>query len=61
MNEYDQITVKVKVTKVSDTDIVGGGKRKQEVTVGDKSGNARVTQWEGDMGKLGLGSCSQLN
>ena len=30
------------MTNVSESD-VGGGKKKQEVTVGDKSGYARVT------------------
>ena len=43
MNEVNRITAKVKVTKVGESDIIGDGKKKQEITVGDKSGNARVT------------------
>ena len=56
-NEFDQITARVKVTKVGESDVVGGGKRKQEITVDDTSENAKVTLWEGDIGKLVLGSC----
>ena len=57
-NEFDQITARVKVTKVGESDVIGGGKNKQEITVG---GNAKVTLWEGDIGKLALGSCYQVN
>ena len=62
LNEFDRVTTKVKVTNVSETNVVGGGKKKkQEVTVGDKTGNARVTVWESDIGKLAVGFSYQLN
>ena len=62
LKEFDRATTKVKVTNVGKSDVVGGGKKmKQEVTVGDKTGYARVTLWESDVGKLGLGYCYQLN
>ena len=58
LKEFDRVTTKVKVTNVGESDVVGGGKKmKQEVTVGDKTGYARVTLWESDVGKLGLGVC----
>ena len=38
--------------KVGEGDVIGGGKKKQEITVGDTSGNVKVTLWEGDTGKL---------
>ena len=61
MNEVNWITAKVKVTKVGESDIIGDGKKKQEITVGDKSGNARVTLWKSDIEKPGLSLCYQLN
>ena len=61
LKEFDRVTTKVKVTNVGESDVDGGKKMKQEVTVGDKTGYARVTLWESDVGKLGLGFCYQLN
>ena len=43
----------------TESDVVGGGKK--QVTVGDKTGYVRVTLWESDEGRLGLGFCYQLN
>ena len=46
LNEFDRVTTKVMVTNVSETNVVGSGKKKKQVMVGDKTGNARVTVWE---------------
>ena len=54
------VTTKVKVTKILVKVIWFGGGKKQEVTVGDKTGCVRVTLWESDVGKLGLGFCYPL-
>jgi hypothetical protein len=54
LEEFDRVTVKVEVTNASESGVVGGDKKKQEVTVGDKSGYARVTLWELDIGKVGF-------
>jgi hypothetical protein len=43
------------------SDVVGGGKNKQEVTIGDKSGYAKVTLGETDIGKLNIVTCSRVS
>lgn len=39
-SKFDCVTAKVKVTKMGESDVVGlgAGKKKQEITVGDKMG-----------------------
>ena len=61
LQEYDRITVCVKVTAVGDSETVGVGKMKQVVVIADKSGTATLTVWETDVGKLAVGSSYQLN
>lgn len=58
LNELDRVTAQVKVTNVSGSDVVESGK-KQAGGDGDQSGYARVTLWESDIGKLGVGICYQ--
>ena len=46
--------------KVGEGDVIGGGKKKQEITVSDTSGNVKVTRWEGNIGKLALAHVTSL-
>lgn len=46
MKEYSKVNVKVKVIEIRDVQVVGGGKRKQEVVVADSTENATLTIWE---------------
>ena len=52
MNEYDRINVQAKVINVSPLQIVGSGKRKQEVIIGDPTSTATLTLWENDIDSL---------
>ena len=51
MSTYQNVIVDVKVMSVMD---VSGGKRKQEVVVGDQTGSCKVTLWEEHVGSLVL-------
>lgn len=59
--EKDRITIRVKVIKIHDPQMVGGGKTKQDVIVADLSRKATVTLWEQDVGLLQLHQSYQLN
>ena len=51
-NDYDRVTVNIKVMTTINPTEVSGGKTKQEVTVADSSGVCIVTLWEQNIGKL---------
>ena len=46
LDEYDRVTVKVKVVEIQATEIVGKGKQKQEVIIADATASAKLTLWE---------------
>ena len=46
------MTVEVKAVRVDDCMEVAGGKRKQDILVGDASGSMRQTVWEAEVGKV---------
>lgn len=49
---YQRVTVEVKALCVGDVMEVSGAKKKQDIVTGDSSGSARLTVWEGDIGKV---------
>lgn len=60
-SEYDRVTVRIQVTKVEGTEVVGRGKKKQEIVIADSTGVANLTLWEEDIGSLKADECYQLN
>ena len=50
LQAFQRVVVEVKVIHVDDAMAVSGGKKKQDIRVGDASGAARVTVWEGEIG-----------
>ena len=49
---YQRVSVEVKALHVEDVMKVSGGKRKQDIIIGDSSGCTRLTVWEGEIGKI---------
>ena len=60
MQEYDKVNVTIKVIDVNSPQTVGGGKNKQEVGIGDKTGTAKLTLWENDIDTLNFIPCSVI-
>ena len=52
IKEHSKVNVNIKVIEVKDVQVVGGGKRKQEVIVADSTDNSTLTLWEKDSGTL---------
>ena len=48
------MSVEVKVICIGDVTYIAGDKRKQDITVADHTGNAKVTLWEDYTNKLEL-------
>ena len=46
LDNYQKVTAEVKVLMIMEAIEVSGGKKKQDVTVGDKSGTVKVSLWE---------------
>ena len=59
--EYDRVTVKVKVIDVRDPEKVGKDKTKQDVSISDATGVATLTIWEDDINKLEPEESYQMN
>ena len=49
---FQRVTVEVKAVRVEEPTEVSGGKKKQDVLVGDSTGTARFTVWEGEIGTV---------
>jgi len=60
VDTYERVTVDVKVTRVSEVETVGTGKKKQDVTIADGGGTAKVTLWEEHIGELRNNICYNL-
>ena len=58
---FQRATCEVKVVNIDDVEEVAGGKKKQDVLIGDVSGAVRLTLWEGDIGKVEEGMCYKLS
>ena len=52
VDEFQRVTVDVKVIYISDPTEVSGGKMKQDITVADCTDNSRLTIWEDRMNTL---------
>lgn len=61
MKIHDDVSVKIKVMKVKQPDVVTNGKRKQDVVIADASGSTVLTLWEDDIGSLIDGKLYQLS
>ena len=61
IDDYEKVTVKIKVLKVLDPETVGKNKTKQEVYVADATAVANVTIWEDDVNTFTPGCSYQLN
>lgn len=60
-NDYDKVTVRIKVLRIIDPELVGNEKTKQEVYVADATAVANVTIWEDDINTFKPGASYQLN
>ena len=61
LNEYQKVNVEVRILSVSEVQHVGAaGRKKQDVTIADNSGTARVTLWESDINSLTEKECYRL-
>ena len=60
VDEFQRVTVDVKVIYIGDPTEVSGGKIKQDVTVADCTDNSRLTIWEDRMNTLDKGASYTL-
>ncbi len=60
LDQFQRVTVAVKAIRVDKAIEVTGGKKKQDVVVGDGSGTARATIWEDEIGKIEEGKSYRL-
>ena len=60
-NDYDCVTVRIKVINISNPETVGKSKTKQEIFIADATAVANLTIWEKDVNKFQMGQCYQLN
>ena len=49
---YQVVSVEVKVVRVEEPAIVGQGMKKQDLLIGDSTGNARLALWETEVGTM---------
>ena len=61
LDVYDRVTLCVTVLQVKDPVQVSTGKTKQEVIIGDKTGNVTLTLWEHDINTLQENCSYQLS
>ena len=61
LNDGDKVNVRIKVINIRDKKKTGKNLTKQEVIIADKTDNAVLTLWEGDMDSLELGESYDLN
>ena len=59
--QFQRVMVEVKAIRVDEVMEILGGKEKQDILVGDSSGTARFTVWEGEIGKVGKGCSYRLS
>lgn len=58
MNEYDKVNVEARVVNIKHPLTVGtAGKKKQDITIADKTATATLTLWEKDINSLILNEC----
>ena len=60
-NEYDRVTIRAKIVKAHEPQIVQTGKTKQDYVIADASGKSTLTVWESYINSLQPQSSYQLN
>ena len=60
LDQFQRVSVTVKVLRVDDPQQIPSGKMKQDVLVGDSTGTARLTLWEEEIGSMDDNSSYQL-
>ena len=60
-DNFQRVSTTIKVLHLEDPITVSGNKCKQDVTIADATGTARLTLWEDDIGKLVQNSCYSLS
>ena len=58
---YERVSVAVKALRVEDPMEVTGGKRKQDIIIGDSSATTRLTVWEKEIGSIEVKKSYQLH
>ena len=61
LNDYDRVTLEVKVMKVNEQITVPTGKIKQDVIIADHTGSTTLTLWQNDINLLVQGNSYKLN
>lgn len=60
LQQFQSVTTNAKVIKVSESMEVKPGLSKQDLTIADATGTARLTLWQTDINKLDEGECYRL-
>ncbi len=58
---FQRVTLVAKAIRVEEIGEVPGGKKKQDIVIGDGTGTARFTVWESEIGKVEEGKTYQLS
>ncbi len=61
LSQFQRVSAAVKAIRVDEVVEVAGGKKKQDVIIADRTGKARLTVWEKEIGKLTAGESYQLS
>ena len=61
LQEYDRVTIRVTVVRISDPQLLSNGKQKQDVVVADDTAAITLTLWEKDIGIITANKSYQLN
>lgn len=61
LQNYQEVTARVKVVSTEEESVVKGGLRMQEYVIGDATGAARLTVWERNVGVLKEGSSYRMS
>ena len=59
-NNFEKVTLNVKVLRVEDVAKVSGNLKKQDITIADDTAAERLTLWEGDVGRMEEDECYRL-
>ena len=60
-NTFEKVTVTIKAIHLEEPVKVAGGLQKQDVTIADSHGAAKLTLWEADIGKISENKSYQLS
>ena len=58
--KYQCVNVKAKALRLEDIEEVPGGKKVQNIIIADKTATARLSVWEGEIGKIEAGKSYEL-